>query len=49
MMNGLIRRLIRWVENWLDYQAQGVVNLKKQADWYLMMTKKRKGKVLCLG
>ena len=31
-MNGFIKRMIRWVENWLDDQAQGAVTMKKWAD-----------------
>ena len=49
MMNKFIKRLIRWVENWLDYQAQRVVTTKKWADWNHMKVKKSKGKVLRLG
>ena len=49
MMNKFIKRLIRWVENWLDYQAQRVVTMKKWADWNHMKVKKSKGKVLCGG
>ena len=47
-MNGFIKRMIRWVENWLDDQAQGAVTMKKWADWKLMKAKKSKGKFLPL-